>query len=348
MTGGGGGTTALLAGWDFQTPTNGGTLVAVAPNTPTSLVANFGSGTLYLNGTNGASTWVTATSGNELSAFGGTAVNAGTGFSSSTSSPASLALIYNGTNGKSAVFKVNMTGLKDLVVSYATQRTSAGFTTQTWDYSTNGTSWTSVTALTSIPTSFATQTLPTITGLDGAANAYLRLTVSGATTTAGNNRLDNIQLMATSATASGPVIATGGALTTVSTTYGIASPSPASFTVAGTNLTAGITVTPPAGFELSTTSASAGYAGSGAAITIGAAGNVSTTTVHVRLASTAAVGTYAGNLVCSSAGATAVNVATVSSTVAPAALTITAVDAARVYGTANPDVCSELQRIYQW
>lgn len=336
ITGGGGGTTALLAGWDFQTPTNGGTAVAAAPNTPTSLVANFGSGTLYLNGTNGASTWVTATSGNELSAFGGTAVNAGTGFSSSTSSPASLALIYNGTNGKSAVFKVNMTGLKDLVVSYATQRTSAGFTTQAWDYSTNGTSWTSVTALTSIPTSFATQTLPTITGLDGAANAYLRLIVSGATTTAGNNRLDNIQLMATSATASGPVIATGGALTTVSTTYGIASPSPASFTIAGTNLTAGITVTPPAGFELSTTSASAGYAGSGAAITIGAAGNVSTTTVHVRLASTAAVGTYAGNLVCSSAGATAVNVATVSSTVAPAALTITAVDAARVYGTANP------------
>jgi len=335
-TGGGSGMPAVLAGWDFQTTTNGGTTVAAAPNTPTSLVANFGSGTLYLNGTNGSSTWVTATSGNELSAFSGTTVNAGTGFSTVTSGTSSLALLNSSANGKAAAFKVNMTGLKDLVVSYATQKTNTGFSTQVWEYSTNGTTWTSLTTLSSLPTSFATQTLPTITGLDGAANAYLRLTFTGATSLNGNNRLDNIQFIATSATTAGSVIAAGGTLAALNTTYGTASPSTSSFTVVGTNLTAGITVTPPAGFELSTTSSSAGYAGSGTAITIGAAGNVSTTTVHVRLASTTAAGSYAGNIVCSSTSATAVNVATVSSIVAPAALTITAADATRIYGTANP------------
>jgi hypothetical protein len=40
-------------------------------------------------------------------------------------------------------------------------------------------------------------TLNNITGLNGATDAYLRLTVSGATNVNGNNRLDNIQFNAT-------------------------------------------------------------------------------------------------------------------------------------------------------
>ncbi len=47
----------LIAGWDFQTTSNGGTLIAAAPSTATTLNANFGSGAIYLNGSNGSSFW---------------------------------------------------------------------------------------------------------------------------------------------------------------------------------------------------------------------------------------------------------------------------------------------------
>ncbi len=91
-----------------------------------------------------------------------------------------------------------MTGWQDLVVSYATQRTTTGFTTQLWESSTDGTTWTTVQSVTgaSIPVAFGTITLPTITGLNNATTGYLRLTVTGATAVAGNNRLDNIQFNA--------------------------------------------------------------------------------------------------------------------------------------------------------
>ena len=52
-----------LAGWTFDS-------TAAAPSTPSSVSANLGtqSGTafIYADGTNGSSTWITATSGNEL------------------------------------------------------------------------------------------------------------------------------------------------------------------------------------------------------------------------------------------------------------------------------------------
>jgi hypothetical protein len=190
----------LVAGWDFQTTTNGGTAVLAAPNTPKQFVANFGTGTLFLNGQNGASDWVSAASNSELTGFSGTGVNAGPGFSTLTTSPAALALVNqtaSSTNGKSAVFKFSMAGFQDLVVSYATQRTGTGFTNQAWAFSTDGTNWTDHQTLSGLPSSFAAQTLSTITGLNGATDAYLRLTVTGATAAGGNNRIDNIQFNAT-------------------------------------------------------------------------------------------------------------------------------------------------------
>ncbi len=208
-SGGGGGASGLIAGWDFQTTTSGGTAVAAAPSCPTTLVANFGSGTLYLNGSYGSSTWITESSGNELSAFGGTAVNGGVGFSSTTSGVGSLAMI-GGTgfsaNGKKMVFKFSMSGCRDLVVSYATQRSGTGFTTHKWETSLDGSNWTTAETKTITATSFSLTTLQTITSLDNASTAYLRLTVTGATNSTGNNRLDNIQLNATAVVA-GPTFA---------------------------------------------------------------------------------------------------------------------------------------------
>ena len=127
-----------------------------------------------------------------------------------------------------------------------------------------------------------------------------------------------------------------GTLSAVNTTYGAASTSSTTFTVSGTNMKAGITVTPPAGYELSLTAGGAsGYSGSGTAIVVGAAGTIVSTTVYARLAANLIAGAYSGNIVFTSTDATTENLATVSSTVSPAALTITATNASRTYRSAT-------------
>jgi hypothetical protein len=189
----------LVAGWDFQTTANGGTAAAASPNTPKQYTANFGSGAMFLNGLNGSSDWFVPASGatnTELNAFGGTALNAGPGFSTTTSGAASLAIVNQTANSKNIVFRFSMAGFQDLDVSYATQRTSTGFTTQSWSYSTDGVAWTNHDAFSTIAAAFEVKTLSRITALNGAADAYLRLTVTGASAAAGNNRLDNIQFNA--------------------------------------------------------------------------------------------------------------------------------------------------------
>ena len=126
-----------------------------------------------------------------------------------------------------------------------------------------------------------------------------------------------------------PTIVASGSLSAVSTTYGTASASPTSFTVSGSNLEDGISVTPPAGFQVSTSATFANNIGtSGSPLTIApSSGSVSSTTIYVRLPATTAAGTYSGNITMSSTDATSVNVATVSSTVSAKALTITGVSA---------------------
>ena len=128
-----------------------------------------------------------------------------------------------------------------------------------------------------------------------------------------------------------PIITASGSLSAVNTTYGAPSATPTSFTISGTGLSANITVAPPSGYEVSTALGS-GYANSLSLTQTG--GAVASTTVYVRLAATTAVGSYSGNIVCSSTGATSQNVATVSSTVSARALIITANNANKTYGQA--------------
>lgn len=204
---------ALIAAWDFQTTTNGGTAVSASPNSPLAYTANFGSGMLYLDGTHGSSTWfvpATGSTNTEVNAFAGTALNAdtGIGMSTVTSGAASLALVGGqaggGTfaaNGKAIVFAFDMTNMTNLEISYATQRTGTGFTSQLWEYSTDGVNWNLVGDVTGIQSSFTASgstatTLSLATGLDNAAQAFLRVTFTGVTSNTGNNRLDNIQFNA--------------------------------------------------------------------------------------------------------------------------------------------------------
>jgi hypothetical protein len=196
----------LIAGWDFQTTTNGGTAVAAAPSTPTAFIANFGSGTLFLNGSNGSSTWLPAT---ELTAFAGTTTNASNGLSTVTTSPAALAVLggtTNSANGKAAVFKFSLAGFTNLSITFAGQRTAAGFNSQLWEWSTDGTSYNSIGTILSntttgtLTTSFASSGVlgfNNVSGLDNATDAYVRVTFTGATAASGNNRLDNFQFVAT-------------------------------------------------------------------------------------------------------------------------------------------------------
>jgi hypothetical protein len=181
-----------LAAWTFDA-------TVASPATPTSVAANFGlqasTAMLYADGTNGSSAWLQST---ELNAFSGTVINdprEGTNILSGKS----YCPVHSSANGKSMVIAFTMTDYKDPIMTYATQRTASGFTTQQWAWSTDNVTYTDFASITSIAASFETKTLDmsTINQLDQAATVYLRVTFTGATTTSGNNRLDNIVIRGT-------------------------------------------------------------------------------------------------------------------------------------------------------
>ena len=135
---------------------------------------------------------------------------------------------------------------------------------------------------------------------------------------------------------SAQLMASSGTLSALTTSQGVAS-SATSFSVsAASGLTGNVTVTAPAGFQVSATSGS-GYASS---ITLTpSGGSLASTTVYVRLSASATVGTYSGNVVCSTAGSSALYVPTASSTVTGAVPTISITGSASAlsttYGTAS-------------
>lgn len=159
----------------------------------------------------------------------------------------------------------------------------------------------------------------------GSANSTVKLE-----TTAKRAFLDDI-VIAAAAAASPTITINGTSLSGVTTSYGSASANPDSFVVSGANMSTGIVVTPPPGFEVSqSVGGASGYA---ATQTIGTNGTISDTRVYLRLAAVTSVGTYSGNVVCTSSGALPVSLATVASDVRPRVLTITASDQTKAFGT---------------
>jgi pectinesterase len=121
---------------------------------------------------------------------------------------------------------------------------------------------------------------------------YVRASKTGLTA----HLTDTLQISST------PTIGTTGTLQAF--LQGGGQPSAAqSVLVAGENLTAGLLITPPAGFEVSA-NGGANWFGSTSPLTLApsSTGAVPSTTISVRL-NAAAVGTYAGNITLSSAGA---------------------------------------------
>ncbi|MFZ4521559.1 MAG: beta strand repeat-containing protein [Bacteroidales bacterium] len=209
-----------LAAWTFDA-------TAAKPNTPLFVAANFGDQTstamLYADGTNGSSLFLCATTDTELDAFSGTTLNdpreGANVLSGNSYCPAGGAT--NSANGKSMVIKFSMTALQDPILSFATRGTSTGFNTHTWAWSTDGTNFTPFGTNTAvITTTFLSKTLnmSTINALDGAPVVYLRITFSGATSTTGNNRLDNIVIRASAASTLTPTVVTNAATAVGATT----------------------------------------------------------------------------------------------------------------------------------
>lgn len=127
-----------------------------------------------------------------------------------------------------------------------------------------------------------------------------------------------------------PVITASGSPNAVATSYGTPSAA-ASFTVSGTNLSAGITVTPPPGFEVSTNNLDFG-----STVTVGGPNSTGPFTIYIRLAAQTNVGAYSGNIVLNSSGAASVNVNMPNSQVSPVILNLTGTYN-KLYGDVTPD-----------
>lgn len=175
----------LIAGWDFAG-------LLAAPNTPATIAATVGSGSIDV------SEFIPTGSNAERNAFAGSTIN--TFIGGDTGAGMALSLVNSNANGKSLIFSFSMLGYEDLVVSFATRGTATGFNTHAWSWSTDGIGYTPFAGNTAVTaTSFELKSIDfsSVSGLENSASAYLKLTFSGATSTSGNNRLDNIQFNAT-------------------------------------------------------------------------------------------------------------------------------------------------------
>lgn len=97
-------------------------------------------------------------------------------------------------NGRSVTLEVSTIGYANIVISFATQGTSTGFTTNQLQYSLDGKTFVDFGAPYSPPTTFTVISfdLSAITALNNNPNAVLRIVFDGATSSSGNNRIDNL------------------------------------------------------------------------------------------------------------------------------------------------------------
>jgi hypothetical protein len=111
-------------------------------------------------------------------------------------------------NGRNITFNVSTVGFSNIVVSFATQGTSTGFNSNQVQYSLDGINFidfgppfTPATAFGTLPLVFS---LAAITGLNDNPNTAFRIVFNGASSSTGNNRIDNIVVEGTAAATSVP------------------------------------------------------------------------------------------------------------------------------------------------
>jgi hypothetical protein len=228
---------------------------------------------------------------------------------------------------------INTTGYSNLVLSFGHYKnTNAGNNELVVEVSADGITYNPLSYSRPAGSGTATWMLVTPSGtIPAATNLRIRFRQ---TSTSTQFRIDDVKLTGVAAT---PSISATDPLSAVSTVYGTASTNPTSFTLSGSNLVAGITVTPPGGFEVSATNTN-GFAGKGNSILVGSNGTVASTSVFVRLAADTDVGTYSSNIVCSSVGATTASVPALASTVSPKSILVTAESLRKTYGSIDPEL----------
>ena len=108
----------------------------------------------------------------------------------------------NANNGRNLTFNVSTVGFSNITVSFATQGTSTGFNSNQFQYSLDGISFIDFGSPFSPATAFGTVpivfSLAAIVGLNNNPNAAFRIVFNGATSSTGNNRIDNIVVDGTS------------------------------------------------------------------------------------------------------------------------------------------------------
>ena len=175
---------------------NGPTPITEQPG-PVSLLAAWNFNDSNTTATSGSGTW----SDNLLTAP--TYPNAGTTINAVTGDPAGADITITGgsglqNNGRYFQFQLNMTGHDGLVMTYSARRSGTGFTTNIIEYSTDGVTFTAFT--TNTPTldnhALRSNDFSGVTALNNQPAVYIRVTLDGATATAGNNRFDNFQFNA--------------------------------------------------------------------------------------------------------------------------------------------------------
>lgn len=116
-------------------------------------------------------------------------------------------------NGKSATFSLSTVGYQDLVLTFATRGTATGFATHAWSWSADNVTYATLTSIPANKTStwlLETVDFSAVAGIENISTAYLRLTVAGNTTVAGNNRFENIQINAAVVPEPGSLALLGG------------------------------------------------------------------------------------------------------------------------------------------
>ena len=130
---------------------------------------------------------------NVLFTLGGTSANARMGDAAGQS-----VTLQGGTsnvnNGRFLNLAVGTVGFNSIVVSLATQGTSTGFTSNQFQYSTDGVAFVDFGVPYTPPLTFGLVSfdLSNIASLNDNPNAAFRIVFNGATSASGNNRIDNI------------------------------------------------------------------------------------------------------------------------------------------------------------
>ncbi len=145
----------------------------------------------------GAGTLTTTFSSEDVAYYAGTSLNALPGVAAGKA----LSLKDDANNGEHIIFAIDTTNYFDIQLSFATRRTDTGFNNNAVTYSTDG-GKTFVDFDTYNPTlsadfAIVTFDFSSITALNNNPNAQFRIIFKGASSSSGNNRLDNVQFRGT-------------------------------------------------------------------------------------------------------------------------------------------------------